>query len=62
MYNEHIVCLDYEEIKEKIEDILNNETDEYDIEEIENEIQYLYDNDKMPSSQYDELMGMIQDI
>lgn len=61
MYNEHIYCEEYEELKELIEDIANGDSD-VDIEEVKERIQEIYDDEKMPSSQYDELMGYIQDL
>lgn len=61
MYNEHIFCEEYDELKELIEDIANGDSDA-DIEELKEQIQDIYDAGKMPSSQYDELMGYIQDL
>lgn len=61
MYNEHIVCEEYEELKQLIEDITNGDNDT-DINEVKDRIQEIYDDDKMPSTQYDELMGYIQDL
>lgn len=61
MYNEHVFCEEYDELKELIEDISNGDSD-VDIEEVREQIQDIYDAGKMPSSQYDELMGYIQDL
>lgn len=62
MYNEHIFCEEYDEIKETIINIINCDDDTTDIDELTEKIQDLYDNGKMPSTQYDELMGYIQDL
>ena len=61
MYNEHIFCEEYDELKQLIEDIVNGDNDT-DINEVRDKIQEIYDDGKMPSSQYDELMGYIQDL
>lgn len=61
MYNEHIFCEEYDELKELIDDIANGDSD-VDIKELKEQIQDIYDAGKMPSSQYDELMGYIQDL
>ena len=34
----------------------------YDVEKLSNHIQELYDNNEMSSSQYDDLMGYVQDL
>ena len=62
MYDGHIYCEEYKELKDYIADIINGEIDDYDIEELENHIQELYDEGKMSSSQYDDLMGYVQDM
>lgn len=62
MYNEHIFCEEYDEIKETIINIINCDDDTTDIDELTEKIQDLYDDGKMPSTQYDELMGYIQDL
>lgn len=61
MYNEHIFCEEYDELKELIDDIANGDSD-VNIEKLKEQIQDIYDAGKMPSSQYDELMGYIQDL
>lgn len=62
MYKEHIFCKEYKELKDIIIDIMNGEDVDYDIDEIKEYIQEIYDDDRMPSTQYDELMSYIQDL
>ena len=62
LYDSHIYCREYKELKDYIVDILNGEIEEYDVEELANHIQELYDSGEMPSSQYDDLMGYVQDL
>ncbi len=62
MYDGHIYCREYKELKDRIADIINGAVEEYDINAIADHIQELYDNGEMPSSQYDDLMRYIQDI
>lgn len=62
MYDGHIYCEEYKELKDYIADIINGEIDDYDVEELENHIQELYDDGRMSSSQYDDLMGYVHDM
>ena len=62
MYDSHIYCEEYKDLKDYIVDILNGDIEDYNIEKLSNHIQDLYDDGKMSSSQYDELIGHIQDI
>ena len=62
MYDGHIYCREYKNLKDYIVDILNGEIDEYDVEALANHIQELYDNGEMSSTQYDDLMGYVQDM
>lgn len=62
MYDSYIYCREYKELKDYIVDILNGEIEEYDTEELANHIQELYDSGDMSSSQYDDLMGYIQNL
>lgn len=62
MYDSHIYCEEYKGLKDYIVDILNGDIEDYNIEELSNHIQDLYDDGKMSSSQYDDLIGHIQDI
>ena len=62
MYNSHIYCREYKELKDQIVDIVNGEMEEYDIDELSAHIQELYDDGEMSSSQYDDLMSYIQDL
>ena len=62
MYDSHIYCKEYKELKDYIVDILNGEIENYDVEKLSNHIQELYDNNEMPSSQYNDLMGYVQEL
>jgi len=62
MYDGHIYCREYKELKDYIADIINGEVEEYDLDELVEHIQELYDNGEMSGSQYDDLMGYIVDI
>lgn len=62
MYDSHIYCEEYKDLKDYIVDILNGDIEDYNIEKLSNHIQDLYDDGKMSSSQYDDLMNHIQDI
>lgn len=62
MYDGHIYCREYKNLKDYIVDILNGEIEEYDVEALANHIQELYDNGEMSSTQYDDLMGYVQDM
>ncbi len=60
MYDSHIFCPDYKSLKSKIADIINGE--DGDIDEIAEQVQALYDDGKMSSTQYDELLRYIDTI
>ena len=62
MYNEHIYCEEYRELKNTIIDILNGDDTDTDVSELEGRIQEIYDEGKMPSTKYDELMSYIFDL
>lgn len=62
MYDGHIYCREYKELKDYIVDILNGEIEEYDVEALADHIQELYDNGEMSSTQYDDLMSYVQDM
>lgn len=62
MYDSRIYCKDYKELKTYIVDILNGDIVDYDIEALSDKIQELYDNDEMSGSQYDDLMGYVQEL
>ena len=55
MYDSHIYCQDYYSIKGIIADIINNNAN-VDIEKLEERIYELYNDGKMQSTQYDDLM------
>lgn len=42
MYDSHIYCKEYKELKDYIVDILNGEIENYDVEKLSNHIQELY--------------------
>jgi len=62
MYDSHIYCKEYKELKDYIVDIVNGEIEEYDAEQLANHIQEIYDAGYMSSSQYDDLMGYVLDM
>lgn len=62
MYDGHVYCREYKELKDQIIDILNGEVEEYDIKSLADHIQDLYDSGEMSSSQYDDLMRYVQDL
>ena len=62
MYDSHVYCREYKDLKDYIVDIINGEIEDYDIEELAGHIQELYDEGDMSSSQYDDLMGYVQDM
>ncbi len=62
MYDNHIYCKEYRQLKSYVADILNGDIEDYDVEALSNHIQELYDNGEMQSSQYDDLMSYIQDM
>ncbi len=62
MYDNHIYCKEYRQLKNYIVDILNGDIEDYDVEALSNQVQQLYDNGEMQSSQYDDLMSYIQDM
>lgn len=62
MYDSHIYCREYRELKDYIADIMNGEVTNYDLEELSDHIQELYENGEMQATQYDDLMRYIQDI
>lgn len=62
MYDGHIYCHEYKELKDRIADIIHGEIEDYDIDELADQIQELYDSGKMPATQYDDLMRYVQDI
>lgn len=62
MYDSHIYCAEYNDLKNYIVDIINGDIEDYDLEALTNHIQELYDDEDMSSSQYDDLMGYIYDI
>ena len=62
MYDSLIFCKEYKDLKDQIVDIVNGDTEDYDIDALAEHIQELYDNGEMSSSQYDDLMSYIQDL
>ena len=62
MYDGHIYCEEYKELKDLIADIENGDAEDINLEELADHIQELYDEGKMPATQYDDLMGYLQDL
>ncbi|MCM1136436.1 MAG: hypothetical protein NC400_12780 [Clostridium sp.] len=62
MYDGHIFCEEYKELKDIVVNIVNGDDIKSDIEDLSNHIQELYNNGKMSSTQYDDLMSYIQDL
>jgi hypothetical protein len=62
MYDGHIYCKEYKELKDYIADIINGEIEDYNIDDLADHIQELYDDGKMSSTQYDDLMSYVQDM
>ncbi len=62
MYDNHIFCKEYSELKSIIIDIMNGDDNTTDIDELSNHIQDLYDSGEIASTQYDDLMRYIQDM
>ncbi|USF29675.1 hypothetical protein [Clostridium sp. MD294] len=50
MYDNHIYCKEYRQLKNYIVDILNGDIEDYDVEVLSNHVQQLYDNGEMQSS------------
>ena len=62
MYDSHIFCREYKDLKDQIVNIVNGDTEDYDIDALAEHIQELYDDGEMSSSQYDDLMSYVQDL
>lgn len=62
MYDGHIYCAEYKQIKDIIAGFFSGDETDIDIAEVEEQVQGLYDEGKMSSTQYDDLMSYIQDI
>lgn len=62
MYDGHIYSREYKDLKDQIVDILNGETEDYDVEALADHIQELYEDGEMSATQYDDLMRYIQDL
>ena len=62
MYDSHIYCKEYSELKSTLISIMNNEIDDYDLDELSDHIYDLYNDGEMSSSQYDDLMSYIDDL
>lgn len=62
MYDSHIYCSEYKDLKDLIVDIVNGEADDVDLVNLENHIQELYDDGQVQATQYDDLMRYMQDL
>ena len=47
MYDSHIFCKEYKDLKDQIVDIVNGDTEDYDIEALAEHIQELYEPMKL---------------
>ena len=56
MYDGHIYCEEYKELKDLIVDVENGDAEDINLEELADHIQELYDEGKMQATQYDDLM------
>ena len=64
MYDSHKYSKSYKRLKEAVIDIINGDSD-WDrdtITDLWDEVQEQYDSGDLTSTQYDELMGYLQDI
>ena len=62
MYDGHIYCEEYKELKDLIVDVENGDAEDINLEELADHIQELYDEGKMQATQYDDLMRYLQDL
>ena len=62
VYNEHLYCPEYKGFKDTIANIINGDDTTTNVEKLAEHIQEVYDDGRMPSTQYDDLMSYIQDI
>lgn len=62
MYDGHIYCEEYSDLKDIVVDLANGYGEDVDIEELSAHIQELWEDGKMSSTQYDDLMRYIQDM
>lgn len=61
MYDSHVFSLEYKDVKDKIADIISGD-DDTDIDELAEHVQEIYNEGRMSSVQYDDLMRYIQDF
>lgn len=59
MYDSHICCREFKTILDYIKDCIHGDVEEYDMEELYNHVQEVYDGGEMSSAQYDYLMAYI---
>ena len=62
MYDSYIYCKEYRGLKGTIINILNGDDVDTDIEKLAEHIYQLYEDGEMSSSQYDDLMGYVQEL
>lgn len=62
MYDGHIYCEEYSDLKDIVVDLANGYGEDVDIEELSAHIQELWEEGKMSSTQYDDLMRYLQDM
>ena len=62
MYDGHIFWNEYSNLKDIVVELANGYGEDVDIEELSAHIQELWEDGKMSSTQYDDLMRYIQDM
>ena len=62
MYDGHIFCNEYSNLKDIVVELANGYGEDVDIEELSAHIQELWEDGKMSSTQYDDLKRYIQDM
>lgn len=62
MYDNFKKCSDYYDLKHYLIDIMNGDVENYDLDGVCGQIQDLYDEGAMSSSQYDDLMRIVEDL
>lgn len=62
MYDNHISPRKYNSLKNKVINIMNNDNVKTDINKLITEIENAYSEGELSGSQYDNLMGYIQDF
>lgn len=61
MYDQYVRGGKFGELKGILNNVINGVSDE-DVDEIAERIQEAYDNEQLSGTQYDNLMGLVQDL